>query len=443
MRLILTLLLTLTLTLTAHADDHLPLSAQDVAWVEGIGSFGQPIFTARGVLVNTSADQAYTDITLTIDAYDADNALIGAGIGVLVNACGAGLRFDYALQPDADHFFSAPLEVFEQDAEIARLEIAINAAPIDPIEAPALADGITRIDTHEAVMVEWIDDTTLRYATGCENHLFTEWDWYSYNLTRARSTRLLTHPLASYVDDDLRERLRLQDDAIFANSLLRYAADGDRLLYQDAKNDLISAAFDGRFPRLIYSALNSYSLRNIYWQPDERFIAYYFGAFGDPVLYFTATAESVRISPALLNNPPSVIVPGITRDARRVVLAGTFDDVTGYYLYVVSNNFFELLFEGDSPGNNYPAPLVLTEPEDDLVNQMYVARDVDGVPTLQCFNREAGELIDLTPLPIRLTTDERAWWWLSPDESTIALVANGVNGGAWLIDLEALPACAA
>ena len=42
----------------------------------------------------------------------------------------------------------------------------------------------------------------------------------------------------------------------------------------------------------------------------------------------------------------------------------------------------------------------------------------------------------------RLADDERAWWWLSTDESQIALAADGVNGGLWLIDLTALPDCA-
>jgi hypothetical protein len=60
---------------------------------------------------------------------------------------------------------------------------------------------------------------------------------------------------------------------------------------------------------------------------------------------------------------------------------------------------------------------------------------------MQCFNREEGGLHDLVPLPLNLTDGERAQWWLSPDEQTIALASNGVNSGLWLIDLDALPAC--
>lgn len=440
MRTLLIIALALLVATCANAQDA-PLSVQDVEWAEGVGSFGQPVFTVRGQVINNRTDTAYTDVSLAAAAYDADDALIGEGVGVLVNACGAGLVFDFALQPGSTQNFSAPLELFEMDAEIARVEVDVIATQTEPAEPLELAEGITPITNQETVMVEWTGAQTFRYATGCETDLFTEWDWHNYNV-RLETSGDINHPNARFVNDDLRERLQLEDDLIFANAMIRFAPDGDRLLYQDARNDLLSASFEGTFPRLVYSGLNNYSLRNIHWQPDERFIAYYFGAYGDPVLYFTATAENVRISPSLLNNPPSVIVPGITRDARRVVVAGTFDDVTGYFLYVVNNNFFEPLFEAEPPGNNYPAPIPLVDPETDLVSRVYVARDVDGVPTLQCFNRDADALIDLAPLPIRLTLDERAWWWLSPNDRYIALAADGANSGAWLIDLEALPDCA-
>jgi len=152
-----------------------------------------------------------------------------------------------------------------------------------------------------------------------------------------------------------------------------------------------------------------------------------------------------------------VIVPGISRDARRAVIAGNFDergnskaldDATGlgvgYYLTVLDDTFFEKLFDAELPGNNYPSPLVFTNPEDNLVNRIYVALDdAEGDPRLMCFNRDEGELYDLAPLPFRLAEDERAQWWLSPDDNTIALAANGVHGGMWLIDVTMLPVCTA
>ena len=242
----------------------------------------------------------------------------------------------------------------------------------------------------------------------------------------------------------MRARLELDDDAVFAHSMLRYAPDGERLVYQNERNDFLTAYLNGTFRRGLYNDLNNRSLQGIYWQPQEKYLAYYYGAYGDPVYYFAADAEARVISPALEKNPPSVIVPGFSRDGRRIVLAGTFDDVTGYYLYVATNGFFELQFEADPPGNNYPAPIPLAHPTDsDTVDQIYVALPVDGAAHLECYNRSEGILHDLAPLPFKLADDERAWWWIAPDNSHIALAASGVNGGLWLIDLTALPSCGA
>jgi hypothetical protein len=204
---------------------------------------------------------------------------------------------------------------------------------------------------------------------------------------------------------------------------------------------MYTAADDGTLQRLLYSRLNNRTLQEIYWLDDDRFLAYYFGAYGDPVLYFTADAEGRYISPSPLNNPESVIVPGPSRDARRVVIAGTFDDVTGYYLNVLTNGFFELLFEAEPPGNNFPGPIPIVNADEDRVVRVYVARLVDGEAMMQCFNRDESVLNDLAPLPLNLAEGERAQWWLSPDERRIALAANGVNSGLWLIELETIPPC--
>ena len=294
----------------------------------------------------------------------------------------------------------------------------------------------------EAVNVEWIDHHSFRYATGCATDLFIDWTWQVYDVA-ADSTTAIAPPHAEDVTAALRQRLQLTDDQTFAHSLLRYAPDGQRLVYQNARNDFQTASTDGTFRRALYTGLHNQSLQGVYWLPEERFLAYYYGAFGDPVSYFTATAESAVISPPISRNPRSLIVPGVSRDARRVVIAGDFGEGLGYYLYVVTNGFFEQLFApADIPGNNYPAPLLLSGGEDDLITRVYAAIPVDGVAQLQCFNRDEGVLYDLAPLPLDLGDSDRAWWWLSPDDSTIALAANGVNGGLWRIDLTALPACA-
>ena len=106
--------------------------------------------------------------------------------------------------------------------------------------------------------------------------------------------------------------------------MLRFAPDGERLVYQNERNDFLTAYLDGTFRRGLYNDLNNRSLQGIYWQPQERFLAYYYGAYGDPVYYFVADAEARVISPPLDKNPPSVIVPGLSRDGRRIVVAGDF-----------------------------------------------------------------------------------------------------------------------
>ncbi len=418
------------------------LSAEDVEIFNGVGDFGQPVVHASGQLNNASDDTAYGNITLRAEAYDAEDTLVGEGIGFLVNACGVGLLPGFALQPGASQAFDAPLELFDSEAEIERVEILADAEPLELPPPAALPDGIRKVTDAETVYVEWDEDLNLRFATGCENNLFPVWDWYFYNADTEAFTSIVA-PHAANLDDDMRARLELQDDAVFEHSMMRFAPDGDRVVYQNQRNDFLTAYLDGRVRRGLYTGLHNRTLRGIYWQPNERFIAYYFGAYGDPVYYFVADAEARVVSPALASNPPSVTVPGLSTDGRRVVVSGEFDGVTGYYLYVVTNNFFELLFEAEPPGNNFPAPLLVSGGEEDLITNVYVALPQDGEPRLQCFNRDESQLYDLAPLPLELANDERAWWWLSPDSTQIALAANGANSGLWLVDLEALPACAA
>lgn len=408
--------------------------------VSGVGDFGQPVVEAVGQVVNSDADSAYSAINLSAQAYDAEDALVGEGIGVLVNACGVGLLPDFTLQPTMAQSFNVPLELLEADAAVERVEIRIEAQATEPTEPEPLAEGIALVTREETVNVEWISNRSFRYSTGCETDLFTDWTWYTYNTLIDAATKIVP-PHADDATEELRARLQLADDETFAHSMMRFAPDGDRVVYQNQRNDFLTAYLDGTFRRGLYNNLNNRSLRGIYWQPEERFIASYYGAYGDPVYYFVADAEARAISPSLTQNPPSVIAPGLSRDGRRVVVAGEFEDMTGYYLYVVTNGFFELQFEAEPPGNNYPAPIPLANPETDLIDQIYVALPVDGEPRLQCFNRDESQLHDLAPLPLRLAADERAWWWISPDDSKIALAADGVNGGLWLIDLTALPDC--
>jgi hypothetical protein len=428
----------------AIAQEDAPLAAPFAEIIEGVGVFGEPVQTVSGALTNND-NTAYSNISVTAQVFDASDTLIGEGVGVLVNACGAGLLFDFALQPGESHPFSAPLELFEDDAIIDRIAVGATGDAVPPTtdEAP-LPEGITQISSDEVVAVEWEDETTFRYAVGCERALFTEWEWRRYNLDEGDEV-IIEHPNADDVTPELRERLRLTDPAIFANSRLRFAPiAGERLVYQDAINDIFTAAVDGRLQRRLHTLLNNYSLQGYIWLPENRFLAYYYGAYGDPVLYFTADAEGRIISRAPTRAKPSAIVPGVAADGRRAVIAGTFDGVTGYFFERLEDNFTELLFEAEVPSNNYPPPVPLLNEEGDRATQIYLVRPIDDVPHLQCLYRpEEGEseLVDYGALPLNLAIDERAWSFLSPDERIIALAANGANGGLWLIDRDDLPPC--
>ena len=101
--------------------------------------------------------------------------------------------------------------------------------------------------------------------------------------------------------------------------------------------------------------------------------------------------------------------------------------MSGYYLdYAFGGS--ELLFEADLPGNNTPAPILAGD-------FVFLIQPADGVAVLQCFDRRTQELATLTALPLRLTREARAWSWLSPGGSKLALAMNGTEGGLWLVEL--------
>jgi hypothetical protein len=436
------LLLALALSVAAQeVESPDDLSTQEIEISEQEDIYGQTIQVAHGLLVNQGST-AYTNISLNAAVYDEDDEQIGEGIGFLVDACGAGLLPGFTLRAEHTQSFNVPLELYELNAEIERVEIMPRATPIKLDEADAfeLPEGFTQVTDQEVVEVEWNGPRSLRYAVGCGRDPFIEWTWNSYN-SLTGTARPVEHPSVENVNNELRERLGLTDPLLFNHAFIRYAPSGTRLVFQNHVNTVYTAAANGTLLRALFRNLTNRTLQEIYWLDNDRFLASYFGAYGDPVLYFTADAEGRFISPSPLDNRPSAIMPGPSRDARRVVIAGDFEDGTGYYLNVLTYSFFELLFEAELPGNNWPGPLPIVDPERDLVVRVYVARPEDGIPMIQCFNREEGVLHDLATLPLNLTESDRAQWWISPDERTIALASSGINGGLWLIDLNSLPDC--
>lgn len=421
------------------ATQDMGLVTQDVTVVPEVDVYGQTVLYAEGLLVNHGVD-AYTSISLLAEVYGANDTLIGEGIGYPVNACLAGLLPDFVIQPGAAQPFAAALELYEGDADaIQRVEIIPRSQTTgaQPGEETAIP-GIVPVTEREVVNIEWIDAANLRYGAGCWRDLFTRWDWYEYNAEQDSETAL-THPKAELVEREaMRQQVGLTDPALLNRSLMSFDPNGRRMVYQNDLNTIITAEPDGSFKRVLYEGLSNRTLQGIHWlQQPGRFLAYYYGAFGDPVIYFTADVAGQLLGEPPEETIPSLIVPGASPDGTRLVIAVEQGENSGYFLKRSAFRELDPLFNLTPPGNNWPAPLWRVD-ADANTTSIYVALPVDGEPRLNCFNLQTRELHDLAPLPLQLANDERARWWLSPDSSRIALAANGVNGGLWLIELDAL-----
>ncbi len=432
---ILALLLALAGGLLTRAQALLPLSLTDIRTGSQPDGFGGEQLLVEGEVFNYG-DEAYSGVNVYVTALNAADEAIGEGFGYLVDACGSAL-WDYALPPGRSQLFRAPYELYAAEA-MARLDIDIDARPA-PAPPPAAADipDITRISAAEVVMLEWLDDQSLIYGVGCADDVFTELDWHAYSL-RDGSSAPTQHPDAHRVTPHMLEIADItlvtqageQNPDLYYRSGLTYAPTARRIVYQNDLHSIFTAEPDGSYRRLIHPGLHRHSLRGILWSRNPGvFLAYYYGAYGDPVYYFTANVDGQMLSDWLDDLPPSQTVPGPAPDGYAVVVGRETAGVRGYYwqhIYGAST----LLFEAELPGNNYPAPLVTSR-------GMYIVRDVEGSAALQCFGRESRALSTMTPLPLRLTRDGRAWSWLSPDGRTLALAANGVNSGLWLVDVAA------
>jgi len=437
---IVVLIITLGFCIQAQETTSDDLSVSEISFTTQTDAFGQMVQGGEGTLTNNSST-AYTNLTIFADLLNEDNEVIGEGFGVMVNACGTGLLPDFALQPGESQPFTLSLDFFNTPAEVADIEAMPQGTPVEPEPATDadLPEHIRHVDTREVVNLEWLDANSFRYAVGCEGDVFTQHDWFGYRVASDTMTEL-EHPAEANVTEALLQQLGLQDPLLYNHSFLTYAPTSRRIVYQTGINELLTAEPDGSFKRLIYENLGRYSLRGFIWLPEGRFLAYYFGAIGDPVRYFTASVEGQRISADITTNEPSFTIPGPSPDGARAVVTLTENDVTGYYVIQTLSQNKTLLLEADPPGNNWPAPIYVpgaTFGEADI----YIARPVDGQPRLQCVEMESGTVSDLSELPLNLTTDDRAMMWLSPDGTTLALAANGVDGGLWLIGLMALGGC--
>lgn len=421
------------------------LETADPTIEESTDVYGVPVTIASGMLVNNWTN-AYTNLSLSAEVFDEDGNLVGEGFGYPVNACGAALLPSFELQPGASQPYDIQLELYEADAKVDHVTINVLATPAEaqPEAAEDLPEGVTQAAQGEVVMVEWVDETTIRYGVGCTRDLFTELAWFELDTTSG-SSEAITHPHADDITPELRETLGLTDDVIFEISGIQFAPMGRRLVYQDAVHVFFSAEPDGTFIRRVFETLFNRTLQGIYWLPENRLMAYYYGAYGDPVIYFTADQDGRALSADPLYIYESLTLPGPRPDGRSAIIGGAFNDgPTGYYLKNVSNNTApQLLLETDLPGNNWLPPLFVNRPVEDREAEevIYLARQLEDGAQIQCLTVDDPTPRDLGSLPLTLSTDERALWWVSPDQRTVAVAATGVNGGLWLVDLDELPGC--
>ena len=426
-------LLWLAAILHVGAQDRPALILTDTIISSQPDGFGGETPVVTGEVFNHGAE-AYRHISITVEVYDADETLIGEGFGFLVDACGEAL-LDHVLLPGAVQAFSAPFELFAAGA-VASVVVNVDGAAEAPDWPPQIdAPAVTRIERGEVVMLEWLDEGTLIYGVGCDGAVFTELDWRRYDLAN-HAVSPIEHPDAAKVTAEMIERSGAamvtqsgeQNAELYFGSRLTFPPGARRIVYQNDLHTIFSAEPDGSFKRLIHDRLHQHSLRGFVWARNAGvFLAYYFGSRGEPVYYFTADVEGRMLMGRLEELKPSQTVPGPTGDGLAAVVGWRRGDMSGYFIdYAFGGD--ELLFEAELPGNNYPAPIVASE-------KVYVIQPIEGVPTLQCFNRRTEELHTLTPLPLQLSPAARAWSWLSPGGTRLAVAMNGTEGGLWWVEV--------
>ena len=300
--------------------------------------------------------------------------------------------------------------------------------------------GITQVDGREVVELEWVDSQHLRYSSGCWRDVFTLRDWHAVDLMSGVSVDLEAHPQAEEVTPALLQAMGQTDPLLFRRSSFSFAPGQRRALYQNDLNSLVTIEPNGGFPRVLFNKLYNITLQGISWQGTSgNFVAWFHAGPGQQVRYAVGNAEGRPLSQHPRTARPSLTVPGVSASGRGLVITTTLNGVTGYFLKDSASTFFIAMFAAEPPGNHWPAPWYAHSPAG---RRIYIARPVDGEPRLQCYNPDEKSLHDMTALPfLQLAPDARSRLALSPDFTTLALAANGVHGGLWLIDLQRFGYC--
>ncbi|MEO1443395.1 MAG: hypothetical protein AAFV33_23530, partial [Chloroflexota bacterium] len=295
-------------TVWAQSDD---LTVEQFSVNMVIDAFGVEQQVMTGTIANET-DVAFADVQLFAELYDDDEALIGEGVGFLVNQCGSSVPLDYQLQPGDEQRFQMKVEFYEDETDFDAVEFFTQGHEVDaaPTERSRPVEGVIPVTSREIAGLEWvateileedesvtIEASTLLYGIGCYSDVFTTHDWFIYDL-ESDTTEATEHPRTEEATNpETRERLELTDDVLFNRSFLSFPPNGgDRLVHQDVINTLITAEADGTFRRILDEELFRSTLQGIQWLPEERFIAYYYGAYGDGVTYLVASSAGAYFS---------------------------------------------------------------------------------------------------------------------------------------------------
>ncbi|MCY4106691.1 MAG: hypothetical protein OXG02_08305 [Chloroflexi bacterium] len=410
-------------------------------WVEETGPFGLSQYLIRGEIHNRG-EQAYENLQITATITDETGQLLEESAGYLIRSCGTAL-VDFTLRPGAAVRFVVPLE-YRPPHPIDHHEITIQGETAPQGEGE-LATAFRRVARGEVVVLEWLSKNVLQYATGCATDPFTALRWQQYHVS-SDNHFAMEHPLSVLIDEDFRRHSTIdrlsqsgeRDARLYEQSFLRSHHRANRFVFQNDLGHVMSAEKSGQYPRLIDESGFRNSLQGIDWLGPGRFLAHFYGSFGDDVRYLTAQVDGRRLSRPVSESLPSQTRPGASQDGLLLVLGLAEEAPPGYYLKPAAGSALDLMYATALPGNNVPAPILYRDDEQRLA--FFITPAAGEAPwQLVCLNRYSDTARVLSPLPILLPREQRAWLALSPDASLLALAADDAQGGLWLLDLPQRP----
>ncbi|GAB1421154.1 hypothetical protein MASR2M15_12980 [Anaerolineales bacterium] len=431
---------------TSFAQDDLIVSDFEIK--SALDIFGLPVDVASGQIENTGTD-AYTNITIYIEGSNTDGELIAEGFGYLTDACN-NLLEDAIINPGQSSSFSIKIDYFTGETDVQTWQTEINAEPSEPFvrEEVALDASVQVVFHGEVVAAEWLTDDQLILGQGCNTDLFTQLNWWQYDLTQSDLSPLAAHPQAAQLTEVFIRESGItnisqdgeRDPLLLESSHLFIPANNERAVFQTDIHTIMTVQKDGQYRRIVHDRLHQNTLQGYIFAGADNFLAYYFGALGEEVAYFIANFEGRLLGGRLEHHQTSQTIPGLYPDASAIIIGGDFGEGSGYYYRSLRADRLEIIIPGQIGDNRYPAPLIDSD-ETGEQTVIYAFIPVDEGMQLICHDREQAQTTALLTLPFAPENNQRAQSWLSPDGNTIALAMDQLSGGLWLIDLQALATC--